>query len=145
VSDLVKAYREHIPDISLAPDAETFLRRLAVPVFALTDGPLASQRKKAHALGLDRWVAHVVFTAEHGPGFHKPSPAGFELIQSLNGDAPASHVYVADNPAKDFLGPRHLGWQTVRIRREGSLWEHTPTDGSADIELPSLEALLVGI
>ena len=37
---------------------------------------------------------------------HFPGPAG-------------GYVYVADNPRKDFLAPRALGWRTLRVRRPG--------------------------
>ena len=30
-------------------------------------------------------------------------------------------IYVGDNPAKDFVTPRRLGWQTVRLRVHGQL------------------------
>lgn len=35
----------------------------------------------------------------------------------LTGSHPEDCVYVGDNPKKDFIGARKLGWYTIRIRR----------------------------
>jgi len=52
-------------------------------------------------------------------------------------------VYVADNPRKDFIGARQLGWRTVRVRRDGG--EHHRYEASvaeaADVEIASLREL----
>ena len=42
---------------------------------------------------------------------------------------PDGFVYVADNPRKDFIAPRALGWRTVRIRRRGG--EHVAYGAAA--------------
>jgi putative hydrolase of the HAD superfamily len=41
-------------------------------------------------------------------------------------------VYAADNPAKDFVAPHRLGWQTIRVRRQGGL--HCGVPGGDDID-----------
>ncbi len=47
----------------------------------------------------------VVFTEEFGPGFAKPHPRAFELIEAHVGTRGSDNVYLADNPAKDFAAP----------------------------------------
>jgi putative hydrolase of the HAD superfamily len=89
VAGLVESYRSHVPAIALLPDAGSCLdaitrtSRLAAAV--VTDGPLASQRAKAEALGLERWVDPIVFTEALGPGWAKPAPHAFELVQDTLG------------------------------------------------------------
>jgi putative hydrolase of the HAD superfamily len=50
-------------------------------------------------------------------------------------------VYVADNPIKDFAGPRRLGWRTVRIRRPGGLHADLPSGDDVEQEIASLDEL----
>jgi putative hydrolase of the HAD superfamily len=135
VATLVSLYRGHRPAIALLPDALDCLARLHGHLFlgAITDGPIASQRAKAVALRLERWLDPLVFTAELGEGNGKPSPAAFRSIESSWGLRGAECAYVADNPAKDFGGPASIGWRTVRIRRAGGL--HRDEQGGADVEL----------
>lgn len=122
VLELVTAYRRHHPDITLLPDAAEALLRLrerGTPIAVLSDGARESQRAKVRALGLDRLADVVVLTDGYGPGFAKPHPRGFREVETrLPG---TDRVYFADNPQKDFVTPRQLGWTTVRVRRPGGL------------------------
>lgn len=147
ISELVGLYRRHVPAIELLADARACIVQLAgagVAMAAVSDGPLESQRAKAEALGLSRWMAPVVLTAALGPGFGKPHPRGFELVAAEQCGA-ASHVYVADNPHKDFAGPRQLGWRTVRIRRPLSLHHDVPSGPDVDFEISDLSELAGGL
>ncbi|GAB3690205.1 HAD family hydrolase [Corynebacterium nasicanis] len=119
VPDLVAVYRNHRPDITLCPDARAFLDEVAgdFHLGVVTDGPVASQRNKIEALGLDRWVTEFVVTGEHGPTWHKPSLLPFRHLEEAFGVHGAECVYIADNPHKDFVGPTELGWQAVRMVR----------------------------
>jgi putative hydrolase of the HAD superfamily len=143
LSTLVKIYRVHEPDISLLPDARSCLEKLhgRVDLAVITDGPLQCQRAKARALRLERWMGQTVFTAELAPGLGKPHPGPFRMIEEETGRSGSECVYVADNPIKDFSGPKRLGWSTVRIRRSGGL--HVNVDGGPDVdfELADLWAL----
>ncbi len=146
--DLVTAYRNHSPAIDLAPGVEELLdslRARGLRLAVLTDGPSASQSAKAAALHLDRWFDPIVLTDTLGPGLAKPSPAGFELISQRWG-VPGRHLaYVADNPGKDFVAPRQLGWATVRLRRPTQLrFALEPADAAfePEIELDSPAAII---
>jgi len=143
ITELVARYRTHPPSIVLAADAEAGLDRWhrVAALAAITDGPLSSQQAKARALGLDRWTSTVVFTASLGPGKGKPDPAAFELVQEELGVDGKSCVYVADNPAKDFVGPKALGWRTVRVRRRLSLHVDVESGDDVDHEITTLEQL----
>lgn len=142
VRELVGVYRRHAPSISLTADAARLLPRLRGHyVGVVTDGPLESQHQKALAVGAPRWSSAVIYTATLGPGFGKPHPRAFAMHQAAAGRSGTACVYVADNPSKDFAGPKALGWQTVRIRRPDSLHAGVPSGPLADLEIASLDEL----
>jgi len=145
VPQLVAIYRTHTPRIALTAETEAFLTwaqtrfRLAL----ISDGYLETQMKKVTALGLKRWIECVVLSDQWGREAWKPSERPFqEVIARLPGEA-AGYVYVADNPGKDFIAPRRLGWRTVRLRRrdgEHALQEPGP-GAAADVEISALGEL----
>lgn len=119
---LVPAYREHTPQISPHVDARpvlTELRARGHVLALLSDGWAAVQRGKLAALGLADLFAAVMFTDELGLDAWKPSTRGFEALLRQLGVEAQDGVYIADNPAKDFIGPRRLGMQSIRIMRPG--------------------------
>ena len=52
-------------------------------------------------------------------------------------------IYVADNPAKDFIAPNALGWGTVLIKRSGGIYadRQAPRGGVPQAAISTLEAL----
>ena len=139
VEGLVTCYRNHVPDIELLGDARGCLDRLRGRALAvITDGPVASQRAKATALGVNGWAAVAVFTGELGDGLSKPHRRAFELVEEATGHHGGACAYLADNPAKDFIAPRALGWVTARVRRPGGLHHGVPTGDDVDVELADL-------
>jgi putative hydrolase of the HAD superfamily len=143
IEAMVVCYRSHRPRISLLPDAAALVERIreAVALAAITDGPLQSQRAKAEALQLSEWAELVVYTEELGSGYGKPHPRAFQLVEEEFGTRGWENVYLADNPAKDFSGPRSLGWRTVRVRRPESLHVTVACGGDVDVEVEDLTSL----
>lgn len=134
VMQLVAVYRRHTPSIALLPDARAAIEAAAergLRQGVITDGPAESQHAKVRALGLQAWCSPIVVTADLGPGRGKPALDAFELIQEAWGLSGAELIYVADNPKKDFVAPRALGWQHLRIRRPGGL--HHDADGPVGV------------
>jgi putative hydrolase of the HAD superfamily len=140
---MVREYRSHSPSIELLADAEATLRSLAgrMKLAIVSDGPLSSQSAKAHALAIDRWCDPIVLTEALGAGYGKPHPRAFELVQQRFGFAGHACVYVADNPIKDFAGPKGLGWRTVRVRRALGLHAALDSGPDVDVEISDLEPL----
>jgi putative hydrolase of the HAD superfamily len=143
VPRLVDVYRSHAPAIAPLDDVRAWLatRPADVALAVVTDGPPASQRAKVAALGLKGWADPVVFTEELGPGRGKPHPAAFELVEAATALTDAAYAYVADNPTKDFAGPRSRGWRTVRVRREGGLHAAVASGDDVDAEITNFIAL----
>jgi putative hydrolase of the HAD superfamily len=149
ISGLVAIYRSHIPQIGMIADAAHAIGQIRPlwPIAVITDGPVISQSRKCEALGLPGIAHPIVLTGTMGDKFHKPQPGAFELVASQV--AARRFVYVADNPAKDFIAPRQLGWHSVRIRREAGLHYVRNNDlVLPDFEIPDcsdLFAILSGI
>lgn len=145
---LVSAYRAHTPEIALLPgmqDVVGELVRRGMRLGVLSDGPVASQRAKATALGLDAWFDPVILTEACGPGYPKPGRLGFERIAQAWQLPGEQLAYVADNPLKDFGAPRALGWRTIRLRMPQQLsWAvEAPDPGDrADLEVGRPEEIL---
>lgn len=136
VPELVGAYREHDPSaLELYPDAERALARLEAAgtlLAVLTDGMAAVQRRKLHALGLDRRIGCIVVCDDYGLDAWKPSAVPYRAALEQLGVAPTDAVYVGDNPNKDFIGARALGLATVRVRRDSG--DHARTTLGAEYE-----------
>lgn len=146
VARMVEVYRLHPPRIRLLPDAGRALASWAgrCRLALITDGPPHTQRAKIAALGLSARLDPIIITSELGEGFSKPHPLAFERMMRITGHAPAEHVYVADNPAKDFLAPNRLGWRTVRVRRREGIYRDEPDaeGGRPQHTLESLDELV---
>jgi putative hydrolase of the HAD superfamily len=145
IKALVNAYREHDPEIELLPDSRATLVSLA-PKFrlaVLTGGPPESQQRKVDALGVDRWCEPILFSGQWGEAYDKPHARAFEALERRTGNHGAECVYVSDNPIKDFVAPRALGWGVARIRREGGLHYQVEMDEAEGVpEFPDLEPLV---
>lgn len=113
---LLWAYRLHTPSIKLSDEVATtirFLEKSALEVVILTDGRSVTQRLKLKALGLTHLKAYISEEYES----EKPDNLRFKRIME---SYPAKHyAYVGDNPAKDFIAPRALGWMTIGVREGG--------------------------
>lgn len=142
ITELIARYRTHTPTIALAPDARAALERWSdrqIGLAVVTDGNVSSQQAKTRALELERWASLVIYTAELGHGTTKPHPEAFEKVQAhLEADGKRC-VYLAGNPAKDFGGPKSLGWRTIRVRRDQGLHADVVSGDDVDHEVSSLD------
>lgn len=127
-AELMAAMHDHAPAIALREGAGRLLAglRAAGRGYAiLTDGRAATQRRKIAALGCDD-AAFVSVSEECG--LAKTDARRWLAIESAVGGS--RFCYVGDNPAKDFLIPNLLGWDTVMLRSDG---DHVhPQDLPAD-------------
>jgi putative hydrolase of the HAD superfamily len=115
---LRQLYREHVPAPKLRAGAEGLISAIAAAggrLALVSDGWVEVQRAKWSALHLPAPFHPVVFTDERGPERWKPHPWGFERVAAAHPGA-RCFVYVADNPAKDFIAPSRLGWTTIQVR-----------------------------
>jgi putative hydrolase of the HAD superfamily len=143
IRQLVAVYRTHQPDITMLRDARACLDRLRnrALLAVISDGPRESQEAKAAAMDAHRWADPIVLTADLGHGAGKPSPRAFGMVEAATGTSGAACAYVADNPVKDFAGPRARGWVTVRVRHPESLHAACPSGRDVDLDVTDLAEL----
>lgn len=145
VRQMVAVYRAHEPTISLFADAAWALDHFAggTQLGLLTDGYLEVQRRKVAALGIAHRFEAMVFSDEAGREAWKPSAIPYQRVMTQLQRRGNECVYVGDNPLKDFVTAKALGWQTVEIRRAGGEYAAVvaPLSHQADITIHSLEEL----
>jgi putative hydrolase of the HAD superfamily len=147
VKKLVDVHRSHTPTMSWACDARAFVGRASAAGLAfgiVTDGFRECQEAKIRALGISEEFEPIILTDVWGRAAWKPSPRGFCALMEHYGGAPSDFVYIADNPAKDFIAPNKLGWRTLRIRRSGGEYERLEplhVGAAAEVETPTLDAV----
>lgn len=116
--DLVAAYRDHHPRLSLSMETSALLnnwRSSSRTIGLITDGRSVTQRNKIAALGLAGAFDYVVISEEIGAS--KPNELSFRSFESRYPGREL--VYVGDNLAKDFVTPNRLGWTTVCLLDDG--------------------------
>jgi putative hydrolase of the HAD superfamily len=116
VERCVRVYRHHTPRLRLHPEAQRLLPELRnYPLYVVTDGHKVAQQNKVEALRLQRWFRKVFLTHRYGLKNAKPSTYCFNLIRKQERCDWIDLVYIADNPAKDFVNLNQLGVVTVRV------------------------------
>lgn len=142
IKNCVSVYRAHEPSLTLFPEARACLLRFQDnPLYIVTDGNHLVQRKKFQALGLELLVRRCFFTYAHGLHRKKPSPYCFEKICELENVSSSSVVYVADNPHKDFVGIKPLGFQTIRVLTGPYALDKVEPAYDADFTIANLQSL----
>lgn len=146
VREMIDVFRNHQPRIQLHADADAALTRLR-PQYKLgiiTDGYAVTQNAKLDALGVRERVDTVIVTDAWGREFWKPHPRAFEEMSARLGVKPEHCTYVADNPAKDFVAPNALGWQSVLVTRADAVHTANPVaaGGAAGRTITTLDALV---
>ncbi|CAM4274857.1 HAD family hydrolase [Paenibacillus tarimensis] len=141
----LSVYRLHNPDIKLLPDANLVLDSLnaeGYPIYIVTDGNKVVQHRKIAALGLYPRIQKAFITYRYGRHHSKPSPHCFIKIAQMEHVPPSEIVYIGDNPHKDFVGIKPLGFRTIQIKRGPfSELQKTP-EYHADMYVDNLEELL---
>jgi putative hydrolase of the HAD superfamily len=140
IRQMVMQYREHTPDIALPRDSAMCLQGVddGWKLGLITDGPLITQENKIRALRIDEYFDEIIITSVFGEGFSKPHERSFKEIENKFGAVGEELVYVADNPAKDFVVPSKRGWRAIRVKRELGLYKEIPLAHQCDGCVPDL-------
>lgn len=117
-AELVEIYRTHRPTIQLFPEIGPLLNRLQshCRLGIVSDGYSAVQHRKVEALGIGDSFTAIIISDDLGRAHWKPSMLPFTEVLRQLGVAPREAVYVADNPLKDFYGPRAIGMASIWSR-----------------------------
>jgi putative hydrolase of the HAD superfamily len=144
VDALVNLYRQHVPTITLYPDATRFLEELPkenphIKTALLTDGLPVMQRNKVAALGIAGRFNTIVYCWDLATP--KPATAGFlQAAQSL-GVEPWACAMVGDRVDHDMAPAKKVGMHTIRVAR--GRYAHLPSStGQVDATFSSLDGAL---
>ncbi len=121
IDKVLDIYRNHMPDIKLPWQSLYVLARLSnmgCQLGLVTDGRSVTQRNKIRSLGLCRFMRHDLIMISEEIGSEKISGVAMSEIMRLT-PGEVGYIYVGDNPAKDFLAGRRLGWTTVCLMNGG--------------------------
>jgi putative hydrolase of the HAD superfamily len=144
VDRLIAVYRTHAPEITPTAGAERVLqvlRSTGIRCGLVTDGRARQQHAKLDALRLTMYFDRVIVNEARDR--FKPDERSFRQIEDDLRTEGRRCWYVADNPAKDFIGPRQRGWRTIRVRMPGQLWESIESsDPKPDFTVSELNAVL---
>ncbi|MBT9315651.1 HAD family hydrolase [Leptothoe spongobia] len=144
IQNMIEVYRNHKPRLHLHEDAQWSIKRYQDKSLGLiTDGFLQVQKNKVEALGLNTYLENIIYTDTYGRKNWKPSPLPYLEMMRMK-DCPGSDLtYVGDNPKKDFITARQLGWQTVHLCRPDGEYSGVSVDKThqADVQIESLYEL----
>lgn len=123
MKELVAEFRNHNPDPTIYHPAPSMIQTLKelknnpdIKLVLITDGRSLTQRNKINCARLDEYFEDNDIYISEETGHDKTYPDTFLHIMEKYAGAREFH-YVGDNPAKDFLHPSKLGWQTHLIHR----------------------------
>lgn len=126
---VIAIYRNHKPSIQLYPGVKEMINALknkGIKVGMITDGRPIGQRNKLEALGLNEIIDDVIITDElGGPQFRKPCDIAFRIMATQWKLPYEQVVYIGDNPAKDFQGPRQIGMKSIYFMNPDGLYTYT--------------------
>lgn len=126
IKEIVALYREHKPNLTFFDDVlptVKYLKEKGIKIGIISDGYLSTQKKKADAVNADQIFDKIILTEELGRKYWKPHPKSFEIMKSEFEVQYDEMMYVGDNPQKDFYINKIYPIQTVRIYREGSVYQ----------------------
>ena len=112
----ISVYRLHKPKIKLYKSAKRCLSNFKnTPKYIVTDGNKIVQRNKVKALNLDRIMKRIFITHQYGIKHAKPSTFCFEKILYTQKESYKNIYYIGDNPHKDFINIKKIGYKTIRV------------------------------
>ncbi|MCY6353990.1 HAD family hydrolase [Clostridium sp. ZS2-4] len=120
IKALVQVYRNSKPKLKLYDDSLKVLNQLKenYKLGLITDGLASVQWNKIKLLDLEKYFDNIIVTDDLGREYWKPHILAFKNMAEKFDFSPDECVYIGDNPNKDFLGAREIGYKTIRITRE---------------------------
>lgn len=135
-------YRTHKPKITLPQQSIQILKHFnSFPIYIITDGNKIVQSNKIKSLEIEKFVKKVFITHRFGKIHSKPSTYCFEKIAKLEKQSFQNIVYIGDNPHKDFINIKKLGFKTIRILNGMFKEIKMEKEYEADINIQNLNEL----
>jgi len=142
IDKLVEIYRFHHPHITLSENTRQLLELIHAkyPTALITDGHYLMQKNKFNMMGLGRYIDFPVYTDQHGT--RKPEEKPYRLVMERF-LSETKFVYISDNPKKDFIAPRKLGWKTIRYKNPRGIYKALANNAHEEVTDLSRIAMLL--
>ena len=126
ITKMVDVYRNHSPNINILEDFLELQMKIKpwVKLGVITDGYLVTQKNKARSLRLNDYFHTIIFTDEYGKEYWKPHRHSYDMICEEFSCQPTECIYIGDNINKDFITAKQLGWRTIQILRNESIYKN---------------------
>lgn len=144
IKKAILVYRTHKPNIVLPQESIEVLRyynSLKIPIYIVTDGNKIVQNNKIEALKIRKYIKKDFITHRYGIKNSKPSTYCFEKIAKLEKVEYKDIVYIGDNPNKDFVNIKKLGFRTIRVLKGMFSNSNKETEFEAELNILSLVEL----
>lgn len=119
IRNLIEAYRETDPVVSLYPDATktlNWLKNKGIKLALLTNGYFNVQKKKIEKAELSQFFDLIIIPDEQGREYWKPNQWGYDQILHIFDVKPEETMAIGDME-HDFIIPKATGMKCVYIRR----------------------------
>jgi putative hydrolase of the HAD superfamily len=134
---LIEIYRFHKPKIILPGDSIELLEFSKKYNSALiSDGHYITQQNKFLSLNLEKYIEYPIFTDFYHT--KKPELKPFKMVMQKFPNK--KYIYISDNPKKDFIAPKKLGWKTIRFKNKNGIYKDI--ENNADYEVYSRKEIL---
>jgi putative hydrolase of the HAD superfamily len=142
VKKCLSIYRSHNPKIQLYPQVDYIFKKFGKEsLYVVTDGNKLVQKNKIYALGIPKKVKSYIITSNYGIKHSKPSPYCFLHICKKENIQPCELIYIGDNPNKDFVCIKKLGFKTIRILNGRYKYVKKSKDYEAEVTINSLSEI----
>ncbi len=114
---LLNIYRNHFPEIKLndgAIDVLLFCKNNGYVLGLISDGRSITQRNKLKATSILTFFDKIIISEEFGS--EKPNMSNYQIFNDYKAE---TYYYVGDNPKKDFITPKKMGWKTFCLKDKG--------------------------
>jgi len=135
LNKLIEIYKFHFPDISLPRESKEILQfAKSYKTALISDGHYIMQKNKYNALNIN--LDYPIFT----DFYHTKKPELKPFLMVMDKFKDKNYIYISDNPKKDFLAPKKLGWITIRFKNPRGIYKDIKNN--ADFEVNSREEIL---
>ena len=144
IKKAILVYRTHKPNIVLPQESIevlSYYNSLKIPIYIVTDGNKIVQNRKIEALGVRKYIKKDFITHRYVLKHSKPSTYCFEKIAKLEKVEYKDIVYIGDNPNKDFVNIKKLGFRTIRVLKGMFSNSNKETKFEAELNILSLVEL----
>jgi putative hydrolase of the HAD superfamily len=97
----------------------------------ISDGHYIMQMNKYRKLGLKRYIKYPVFTDLYQT--KKPDEKPYKMVMDYFPEC-KTFIYVSDNPKKDFISPKKLGWRTVRYKNPAGIYKDVQNSAECETD-----------